>query len=71
MRRKTEMCECPKCGEVEARVEDYEFDIDCLWIKCYCTACEESWTEYATLTYDGYSYNGKVYDAEGKECLDI
>ena len=69
--RKREMCQCPICGDYTGRIEDYEFDIDCLWMKLYCPDCDESWTEYATLTYDGYCHEGKVYDADGKECTDI
>ena len=69
--RKNDACMCPICGEYTARIEDYEMDIDCLWQKLYCPDCEESWSEYYTLTYDGYCHDGKVYDADGKECTDI
>ena len=62
---------CPKCGEWDVRTEDYVMDIDCLWVKLSCPHCEESWSEYHSLTYDGYTYEGKVYDADGKECIDI
>ena len=71
MMRKNDACMCPVCGEYTARIEDYEIDIDCLWQKLYCPDCEESWSEYYTLTYDGYCHDGKVYDADGKECADI
>ena len=71
MRRKTEMGVCPKCGGDDTRIKDYEMDIDCLWTNWYCPDCEESWSEYATLTYDGYNYDGTTYDADGKECTDI
>ena len=69
--KKREMGVCPKCGGDDTRIEDYEMDIDCLWTRWYCPDCEESWTEYYTLTYDGCCYDGKVYDADGKECTDI
>ena len=69
--RKNEGYVCPKCGEWDVRTEDYEMDVDCLWVKLYCPHCEESWSEYYTLTYDGYTHKGVVYDADGKECADI
>lgn len=69
--RKREMCVCPKCDSDHTEMTDFEMDIDCLWTKWGCLDCEETWTEYYTLTYDGYAHNGKVYDAEGKECTDI
>ena len=53
------------------RTEDYEMDIDCLWIAFHCPHCEETWSEYYTLTYDGYTHKGVVYDADGEECTDI
>jgi hypothetical protein len=69
--RKIGMCDCPKCGNDNTCMDDYEMDIDCLWTTWYCPDCGESWAEYYTLTYDGYRYDGKVYDADGKECTDI
>lgn len=69
--RKNEGYVCPKCGEWDVRTEDYEMDVDCLWVKLYCPHCGEMWSEYYTLTYDGYTHEGKVYDADGKECTDI
>ena len=68
---KNEMGICPKCGADHTNMLDYEMDIDCLWTKWGCRVCGESWSEYATLTYDGYTHNGIVYDADGKECTDI
>lgn len=69
--RKNEGYVCPKCGEWDVSTEDYEIDIDCLWLAFYCPHCGETWSEYYTLTYDGYTHNGTVYDADGKECTDI
>ena len=69
--RKNEMGICPKCGADHTRMTDYEMDLDCLWTKWECHACGESWSEYATLVYDGYCHEGKTYDADGKECTDI
>ena len=69
--RKNEMGICPKCGADHTGMTDYDMDLDCLWTKWECYACGESWSEYATLIYDGYVHNDKVYDAEGKECTDI
>ena len=71
LEKKNEGYVCPVCGEWDVSTEDYEMDCDCLWVKLYCPHCGESWIEYYTLTYDGYHHNGKVYDADGKECTDI
>lgn len=71
MSRKNEMGICPKCGADHTEMTDYEMDLDCLWTKWECYACGESWSEYATLIYDGYVHNDKTYDADGKECADI
>lgn len=69
--KKNEMYVCPKCGEWESVIEDYEMDIDCLWVKLSCNKCEEEWSEYYTLLYDGCVYKGKTYDPDGKENTDI
>lgn len=69
--KKKMMGVCPKCGSRCSEMTDYEMDLDCLWTKWYCKDCEESWSEYATLIYDGYCYNGKIYDMDGEECTDI
>lgn len=69
--RKNEMGICPKCGADHTGMTDYEMDLDCLWTKWECHTCGESWSEYATLIYDGYVYDNKTYDADGKECTDI
>lgn len=69
--RKNDGYVCPECGEWDVRTEDYEMDCDYLWVKLYCPHCEIDWTEYYLLTYDGYCHDGKVYDADGKECTDI
>ena len=68
---KNEMGICPKCGSDNTEMEDMEMDVDCVWVKWYCPDCGETWSEYYTLTYDGYTYNNVTYDAEGKECTDI
>ena len=68
---KKEMGICPKCGADHNELVGYEMDIDCLWTGWHCKDCGEYWSEYATLTYDGYTHDGKVYDADGKECTDI
>lgn len=69
--RKNEGYVCPVCGEWDVSTEDYEMDCDCLWVKLYCSHCGETWSEYYTLTYDGYVHDSVVYDADGKECTDI
>lgn len=65
--KKKEMYECPRCGGCDSRIEDYEFDIDCLTIRLWCSHCDTEWREYALLSYDGYAMDGKVYDKEGEE----
>ena len=68
MGRKNDGYVCPKCGEWDVRTEDYEMDIDCLWIKLHCPHCEETWSEYYTLTYDG---TGNEKDENGNVTLDV
>ena len=69
--KKRDMGTCPKCGNDYCEITDYEMDVDCLSTRWYCKDCEETWTEYYTLTYGGYYHNGKIYDADGKECTDV
>ena len=64
---KKEVYVCPKCGSYMSMIKDYEFDVDCLWLRMECQDCEEEWSEYAILQYDGCSYNGHMYDKDGKE----
>ena len=60
---------CPECGEdMELETLDWEMDCDCYTAKISCSKCEAVWYEYFKLTYDGYGYNGKVYDANGEDC---
>jgi transposase-like protein len=66
--KKREMGTCPKCGSDYNEMTDFEMDIGCLWTKWSCKDCEETWNEYYTLIYDGYTHGGKVYDADGEEC---
>ena len=65
--KKNEMGICPKCGNDYARMEDYEMDVDCLWTKWYCPDCDETWTEYALLKYDGCVVDGITYNKDGEE----
>ena len=66
--KKNESYVCPICGESDkVTTEDYEIDCDCLVEWLYCKRCDESWKEYHILTYDGYSYNGNYYYANGDE----
>jgi hypothetical protein len=65
--KKREMYACPRCTSEDSRIEDYEFDIDCLTIRMWCPSCDAEWREYALLSYDGYAMDGKVYDKEGEE----
>lgn len=64
---KRECYVCPKCGSYYTGIADYEMDVDCLSLEVECQTCGEAWWEYATLTYDGCSYNGHMYDKDGKE----
>lgn len=64
---KKEECQCPHCGGYEARIEDYSIYCDCLTLEFFCPTCGADWMEYSKLTYDGYSYKGKSYNAEGEE----
>lgn len=67
MDKKNEAYQCPVCGKVEGRIDKYEMDIDCLWVRLYCAECGETWSEYHKLQYDGYAYNGHSYDTNGDE----
>lgn len=64
---KKEMYQCPNCGGYGTEINDLEMDIDCLWTKHYCRECEATWSEYYTLTYDGYVHVDKSYGPDGKE----
>ena len=64
---KNEAFVCPLCGSDNTYIEDYDMDVDCLWVLHRCVKCQATWGEYYTLTYDGYRYDGKSYDADGKE----
>lgn len=67
MNKTNEYC-CPKCGEdIDLETIDTEFDESSVMQKLYCTKCGEVWREYFKTTYDGYSLDGKSYNAEGVE----
>lgn len=65
IKKKKELTICPHCDNDLCRIEDYEFDVDSLWIKVYCPECDKSWSEWALLQYDGYSADGVLYDKNG------
>ena len=67
--KKTEQFVCPHCG-AEGKICNYDMDIDGLWMGMYCLECDERWSEWAQLTYDGCSIKGQAYDKEGKEIND-
>ena len=67
--KKTEQFVCPHCG-AEGKICNYDMDIDGLWMGMYCPECDERWSEWAQLTYDGCSIKGQVYDKEGNEVND-
>ena len=57
---------CPECGnDIENEVIDMCEDIDCITKTMSCGKCGLIWREYFKVTYDGYSYNRRVYDANG------
>jgi hypothetical protein len=65
--KKRECYVCPKCGSDITSIEDYEMDIDCLYLKMACQDCDATWSEYTILTYDGCVVDGQQYDKDGKE----
>lgn len=71
IRRKTEMGVCPYCGSHNTENTEFDLDIDCLWTSLVCHACNSTWTEYLSVTYDGCTYKNKTYDQDGQECTDI
>ena len=68
---KTREYECPKCSEdIDLETIDTEFDDSLLSLKLRCFKCGATWHEYFKLHYDGYSYKGEYYDADGSEVID-
>lgn len=60
--------QCPNCGrDHSAAWEDYEIDCDTLYVRMSCGECGEVWREYFLLKYDGYTRDGRVYNADGEE----
>lgn len=60
--------ECPLChANHSAAMMDYEFYGDFLSVRLCCGSCGALWKEYFNLTYDGYSFNGIVFNKEGEE----
>lgn len=57
---------CPKCGQDYAGMTDYKMYSDSLVTEWECFLCNETWTEYACLTYDGYVHNDKEYNKDGE-----
>ena len=64
---KNEARVCPLCGSDDTCMEDYAIDVDRLWTKHRCKDCQAIWGEYYTVSYGGYLYDDKSYDADGKE----
>jgi len=63
---KTDGGYCPKCGGDDYEIADYEWDFDCMMLKCCYNKCEHQWREWYKLTYDGFTDESGEYDAEGK-----
>lgn len=64
---KTEMFECPHCGSFNCTIDDYEIDVDDVFLEQTCLDCGASWREYGTITFAGFYYDGKNYDQDGRE----
>lgn len=67
---KQNVCDCPKCGEdINTQCEDIEYDLlgDLIYRKMYCRKCEHTWREYFKITYDGYSDESGIYNADGEK----
>ena len=57
---------CPECGnDMENETIDMYEDIDCITKVISCGKCGLVWREYFKVTYDGYSYKGEGYAADG------
>lgn len=67
---KTQMFECPKCGSFRVNTEDYELDVEDVFLEQSCLDCGASWRERGTMTLATYSYNGVAYSADTKENYD-
>ena len=61
---------CPKCGESNCIEMDSEIGVDGGCIKYQCEDCGATWNEYFTVRYDGYEFEEKVYDKDGKMIWD-
>lgn len=57
---------CPRCGESNCTAIDSEIDYEGGYIMYVCDDCGARWREYFTTLYDGYEFEDKVYDKDGK-----
>lgn len=58
---------CPECGSKRVGINDYEFDVNDIWLKCQCFRCDNTWSEHGLLFYDGYIKDGIYYDKDGEQ----
>lgn len=57
---------CPECkNDMDNEIVDVVWDDGLLIQKYCCGKCNATWKEYFILRYDGYSYNGQVFNADG------
>lgn len=61
---------CPRCGESNCTAIDSDFDYDGGCIKYKCDDCGAIWNEYFVVQYDGYEFEDKIYDKDGKMIWD-
>jgi formate dehydrogenase maturation protein FdhE len=57
---------CPKCGGSNCSALDSDCDIDGGMVYYECDDCGARWREYFVTVYDGYEFEEKVYDKNGR-----
>ena len=64
--KKRYLYSCPECGnDIDLQTIDSEMDEDQMSTKMYCEKCDASWREHFKIIYDGYSYKGEDFAADG------
>jgi DNA-directed RNA polymerase subunit RPC12/RpoP len=57
---------CPRCGGGNCSALDSDCDIDGGMVSYECDDCGARWREYYVTRYDGYGFEEKVYDKNGR-----